>query len=402
MMKTPKYMSQFSKIPTQRGQALTEAILSVLVIGCVLLGAQHLWRYGEARQKASDVTRFAAWERTVWEPEDNTVEKHALHQGNGSLAKNTVMHQLLTPVAWREYRQNMGADGLVHTPANGAQAAADRRNQLLHTSIKTFTNPQTDPNNMVTVETKSGWVNSTERAFRGMDPTGGTLTSLELDRDSYRTVTTSLSSPPAQPLGWVQHFFAFALNPLAHKRHLSLITNTWAGTPPLTMVRSERQLGVLSYGDSGSGTSANPLAFFGLKNASSTASPADFVGMVPWWNLVAGPNGFAGQQIVRKIGLDAGGANALLQSAGQNWSFDPTKPGSSLLLKPQIQQSEFFDADTGRSTASGHRHMFIIDESAEARAAKAGGIAARDSNSEKRKYKAISLSNPVEVYYSRP
>ena len=386
----------------QQGQALTESILSILVIGSLLLGSQHLWRYGEARQKASDVTRFAAWERTAWEPEENQVEKHALHQSNHNLAINTVMHQLLKPAAWREFRQKISSDGLATSPNEDASSAAQRRKQLMHDSLKTFTTEQTDPNNMVQIETKSGWTNSVERAFRGMDPTGGVLTSLELDRDTYRTVSTSMTSPLITNANWLNGLFNFNLSPLAHKRKLSLITNAWAAPPPLMLIRSERQLNPISYGDSNSGTAANPLAYFGLKNSSSTVSAADFIGMVPWWNLIAGPNGFTGQQIVRKIGLDAAGANGLAQSSGQNWSFDATEPAKYLLLKAQTQQNEFFDADTGRGATSGHRHMFVIDESAEARAAKDGSYAARDSNSEKRKYKAVSLQNPVEVYYQRP
>ena len=135
----------------QQGQALTESILSILVIGSLLLGSQHLWRYGEARQKASDVTRFAAWERTAWEPEDNQVEKHALHQSNNNLAINTVMHQLLKPEAWREFRQKISSDGLATSPNEDAPSAAQRRKQLMHDSLKTFTTEQTDPNNMVQI-----------------------------------------------------------------------------------------------------------------------------------------------------------------------------------------------------------------------------------------------------------
>jgi hypothetical protein len=374
----------------QKGQAMAESLLAMLVLGLFLMGAQHLWHYGELRQKVQNASRFAAWERTVWEPEDNTVEKFAVHQTSTSLAKNVVLHQFSTPAAWRAHRANLQTGGTpAHTDGN------QRRTQL-HTVLRPFSAPGTDPDQLISVRTESGWTNGFERAFRGMDPTGGTTTSLELDRDTYRRTTTTFTSQPGPGLG--QRLFSYLITPGSQQKHLALITNTWAASPPVMTVRAERQLLPFSAGHSGSGTKPNVLAFMGLRNDANAINAADFVGMVPWWNFVGGPNGLGGQYVVRQIGLDAGQANGIIQAAGQGWSFDPANPLTSLLLKPQKQQKEFFDGTSASS--GGHRHTFVIDESADALAAKNSDIAARNSNNDKRKYRAISLHNPIEQYWS--
>lgn len=371
----------------QSGQAYAETLVGFTVIGLFLFGAHHLWRHAELQQAAVDAVRFAAWERVVWEPGDNDVEKFALHKTDESLAKDAVLHQLSTPTAWRNFRAGVTKDG---TPA--PTSTADRRDSL-SVALKSFVSPGRDPNNLISVATDSGWTNGVERAFRGKDPTFNTTTSLDLDKDTYRTVSLSLKSQLTPTVG--MRFFEFLLPAVDTKKKLSLITNTWAGSPPMMLVRTERQLLPFSSGDDISGTKPNALAFFGL-NPSTGANAADFVGMVPFWNFVGGANGMAGQYVVRDIGLDAGGANALLQSAGKSFSFDPANPASSLLLKAQVQQGEYFNGNA----VSGwhHRHTFVIADTAEHKAEP--GTKARNSNIGKRKYRAASLQNPVETYYS--
>ena len=372
----------------QSGQAMAETLIGVLVIGLMLTGAQHLWRYGELRQQLQNASRFAAWERTVWEPQDNSTEKFAVHQDDTALANSVVLHQFSDPVAWRTFRSGLQADG---TPSALSMGDAVQRRSWLHTALRPFLAPGTDPNQLISVKTDRGWTNEVEHAFRGRDPTLHTTTSLELDRDTYRRTTTTFTSQPGT--GFVSRLFGYLIAGGSQQKHLSLITNTWAASPPVLTVRAERQLLPFSSGHAGSGTAPNPLAYFGLQGTA-----ANFVGMVPWWNFVGGPNGLGGQYVVRQIGLDAGGANGVLQSAGQSFSFDPANPLTSLLLKPQKQQKEYFDGNF--VAGGGHRHTFVIDETADARGAKDGGTAARNSNNDKRKYRAISLHNPVEQYWA--
>ncbi len=371
----------------QRGQAMTETLIGMLVVGLMLTGAQHLWRYGELRQQVQNASRFAAWERTVWEPQDNTTEKFAVHQADDSLARSVVLRQFSNPAAWRTYRTGLQADG---TPSARSSGDAAERRGWLHAALRPFLAAGADPNQLVSVKTDSGWTNPVEHAFRGMDPTLNTTTSLDLDRDTYRKTTTTFTRQAGT--GFVSRLFGYLITGGQQQKHLSLITNTWAASPPVLTVRAG-QLLPFSTGHAGSGTAPNRLAYFG-----TTGTASSFVGMVPWWNFVGGANGLGGQYVVRQIGLDAGAANGIVQSEGQDFSFDPANPLTSLLLKPQQQQAEFFDGDFVKK--GGHRHTFVIDETADARGAKDGGTAARNSNNDKRKYRAISLRNPIEHYWA--
>lgn len=373
---------RIGSIKRQSGQAYAEVVVGFVVIGLFMFGAHHLWRYAEAQQAVTNAVRFAAWERVAWEPSDNSVEKHALHKSDASLARDTVMHQLSTPAALRAYRSGISATG---SPAVFSQ---DDRRGWLKSAMKSFVSVGKDPNAMVAVTTTSGWTNEVEHWFRGRDPSFNTTTSLELDKDTYRTVKVSFKSQLLPTT--LQHFFDFALTPLDNEKKLSLITNSWAASPPMMKVRTVRQLLPLSSGDEKSGTQPNPLAFFGLRDDTTATTAADFVGMVPFWNFVGGPNGMAGQYVVRKIGLDAGGANGVAQTGGHDWNFNSANPAESLLLKAQIAQGEFFNP----VAASGwhHRHTFVIDTGTAQKS--------RNANIGKRKYRAISLQNPVETYYA--
>lgn len=362
----------------QEGQAYAETIVGFAVIGLFLLGAQFLWQHAEARQQIIDATRFAAWERVVWEPEDNTTEKFAVHQSNNSLASNVVMYQLSEPKAWRTYRETMGKDG------TGQTIPAEQRRDMLKNSMKAFLAPGQDPNSLIQTTTNSGWTNGFEGKLRGMDPTYGTMTSLDLDKDTYRTVSTTFQSNPGTT--FVNRLFSYVMSPLNTTTKLSLVTNSWAASPPVTHIRTQ-QLLPLSTGDKGSGTKANFLANFGLGGTAG-----QLVGMAPWWNFVGGPNGFAGQYVVNKIGMGAGDANNLIQSGGSewtgSWTLEDTSRLDNLLLKQQIHQPEYFS--TNFVSNWHHRHTFVIDDSK----------STRNSTIGKRKYRAISLQNPVEQYYT--
>lgn len=362
----------------QAGQAYAETVVAFGVIALFLMGSHHLWTYAEVRQQIIDATRFAAWERTAWEAEDNSTEKFAVHQTNDALARNVLMHQFSSPAAWRNFRTGLNSDG---TPT--ATNIGDSRANL-KLAIKNFVSPGNDPNNLVKVETKSGWTNGVQAAYRGMDPTFGTLTSLELDRETYRTVTTNFNSQLNPTLS--NRIFSFLMSPVTTSKKLSLITNTWAASPAVNFIRTERQLLPLSTGHAGSGTKANNLAYFGMGSNVG-------LGLAPWWDFVGGANGFGGQYVVRQIGMDAGGANALIQSSGQTFNPSYLDP-SSVLLKAQLQQSEYFQPNV--VSAWQHRHTFVIDESDITKAD--GSDRARDASINKRKYKAISLTNPVETF----
>ena len=352
-----------------------------------LFGAHHLWRHAELQQAAVDAVRFAAWERVVWEPSDNAVEKFALHKTDEQLAKDAVLHQLSNPVAWRNVRAGLSRGG---TPA---PTSTTERRDSLSVALKSFVSPGADPNNLVSLTTGSGWTNKAEAWIRGRDPTFNTTTSLELDKDTYRTVNLSLKSQFTPTAGG--RLFDFLLPAVETKKHLSLITNTWAGSTPMMFVRTERQLLPFSTGDELSGTKPNVLAYFGMQNSTGSASAADFVGMVPFWNFVGGAHGMGGQYVVRQIGLGADVANTLVQSAGQSFSFDKANPATSLGLMPQMQQSEYFNGNLVSNWQ--HRHTFVVSKTAEDGAEP--GTKSRNSNIGKRKYRAASLQNPVETYY---
>jgi hypothetical protein len=374
----------------QRGQAYAETLVGFVVIGLFLLGAHHLWRYAEAQQALVDAVRFAAWERVAWEPSDNTVEKHALHKSDQALASAAVLHQFSSPAAWRAERAGLSAGGVP------AAATSDQRRSWLGKALASFVSPGRDPNNLLTVTTGSGWTNAAEQWYRGRDPTFNTTTSLELDKDTYRTVSVAFNSQltTMAPM----RLFDFLMPAIASTKKLALITNTWAGSPPMMHVRAERQLLPLSTGDASSGTKPNHLAFFGLTDNSGGTNAADFVGMAPWWNFVGGANGMGGQYVVRQIGLDGRAANSLVQSAGKSFNFDSADPAGSLLLKAQVQQGDYFNPNAVSNWH--HRHTLVIDGTAEQAAEDGGGPKSRNANVGKRKYRVMTLQNPVETYYA--
>ena len=177
------------------------------------------------------------------------------------------------------------------------------------------------------------------------------------------------------------------MTPVTTSKKLSLITNSWAASPAVNAIRTDRQLLPLSTGHADSGTKANNLAYFGMGGNVG-------LGLAPWWDFVGGANGLGGQTVVRQIGMDAGTANGMLQSSGQSWhDINPLSP-SKLLLKAQLQQKEYFQPNVVSTWQ--HRHTFVIDESDDTKAD--GADRARDASVNKRKYKSISLSNPIERF----
>ena len=367
----------------QKGQAYAELFVGFVVLGSFLFGAYHVWRYAEARQLLLSAARFVAWERTVWEPSDNAVEKFALHRSDDSLAKNAVIHQLSTPEIWRKERTGASGAG---TPATIAEA--DRRN-MLRPAMRTFISDGNNPNNLLTVSTTSelarGWL-------VGRDPTFNTTTNLELDRETYRKVVVSLNGLLAPVT--MGKFFGYTLPNLQSTKTMSLIANTWAASPPVMRVRTARQLIAMSTGDETSGTKANPLAFFGQDNGGAGLGVGDFVGMAPWWNFLGGMNGLGGQYVVKKIGLDSGGINNLVQSSG-DFEWDSNKSAAqNLLVQAQIDQREYFQPNAV-STAF-QRHLNVQDKTADAKNKPPRNSVVNG----KRKYMAVSMQNPVENYFS--
>ena len=380
----------------QSGQAYAETLVGFGVIGLFLFGAHHLWRYSELRQATVDAVRFAAWERVVWEPSDNDAEKFALHKTDESIAKDAVLHQLSTPLARRKFRESISQQG-----ESTAISAKDRRNTL-NVALKSFVPNNSDPDDLVNVTTSSGWPLSKEGKFRGEDPTLNTLTSLELDKDTYRTVSLSMKSQFSPSIG--ASFFNFLFSDVDTTKKLSLITNSWAGSPPIMVVRAERQLMPLSAGYDVTGTKPNNLAFYGMDAPSGGAGPSlsSFFGMVPFWKFVAGPNGFAGQYIVHQVGLDAHAISNTVQSFGpdyaKDYSFNMANPAGSLMLDAQVQQGEYFNPNAVSSWH--HRHTFVTTDTAEHKAEP--GVKARNSNLGKLKYRSFSAQSPVDTYYAAP
>jgi hypothetical protein len=370
----------------QKGQAYAETVVSFGVIALFLMGSHHLWKYAEVRQQIIDATRFAAWERTVWEPEDNDVEKFAVHQKNDALARNVLMHQLSTPAAWRKHRTSLNGDGI---PAESN--TVDDRNNLKH-SMRNFVSEGNDPKSLITVKTFSafvGWMDNQSK-YRGMDPTFNKITSLSLDRETYRTTETNFNSQLNPTIE--NRLFSFMMTPVTTSKKLSLITNSWAASPAVNTIRTERELLPLSTGHEGSGTKANNLAYFGMGSNVG-------LGLAPWWDFVGGANGLGGQFLVRQIGMDALTANGMLQSSGQSWhDIDPLSP-SKLILKAQRTQNEYFQPNWVSPWL--HRHSLITDASKRTMDdLKEGLDKPTDASIGKRKYKAISLSNPFETFSS--
>ena len=217
-----------------------------------------------------------------------------------------------------------------------------------------------------------------------------------MDEDTYQTVRLTFGNTNAATK--ITGFFKFGPNQFHIEKKLSLITNTWAASPPLIRVRTVRQLLPFSSGDEISGTKPNVLAYFGMENSTGSASAADFIGMVPWWNFIGGPHGMAGQYVTRQVGLSGNGANALLQSAGKDFKFDAANPAGSLLLQAQLDQKEYIDFNYARTM--NHRHVIVVDKTAEQQIEDEGGAKSRNGNSGKRKYRAFSLKNPVENYFA--
>lgn len=106
----------------------------------------------------------------------------------------------------------------------------------------------------------------------------------------------------------------------------------------------------------------------------------------------------AGQYVVHQVGLNANSANTLLQSAGKDFKFDIADPASSLLFNAQLEQPEYINFNSAKSML--HRHEYVIDKSAEQKVENDGGDKSRNANSGKRKYRAFSLKNPIESYFS--
>ena len=361
-------------IKYQLGQAYMETLACLTVVFVFLGGAQYLWRSAELAQIAVDAVRFAAWERTVWEPSDNDTEVYALHKTNEQLGKDVVLRQLSTPAAWRNFRASLSASG---EPAAGS---SHDRWDFLHRSVRHFIRDGKEPNDMISVDTNSGWGEGNEDKFRGEDPTLGKITSFKLDKDTWRTVYLTLKSDYRDNVFSGFSEYAWKVEAVETKKKLSLITNSWAASPPVSFVR-DRQLMPLSTADSLSGFQGNTLGT-NLKHP---------------WALVGGPNGFGGQYLARQIGVNASQAAQLVHSSGESFDFDMVNPMASLGLMAQTQQSEYFNPNAVSQWH--HRHTFIIADTAEHKAEP--DTKARNSNIGKKKYRAFSGQNPIDTYFTR-
>lgn len=379
----------------QRGQAFAETLASFGVIGLFLTGAHYLWIYGELKQTIIDATRFAAWERTVWESYDNGVEKFAVHKTDASLANSVVIHQLSTPKAWVDFRKNI-KDG-------GAKDEIDTvKVKNLKKSISYFVSKDKNPYDLIVVETVSSKIDllvvdgldeitPNPSGVRGFEPTNGYTTSLELDQKMKRTIKTKFNSQLLPST--VNRIFSFFMLPVDVKKKLSLITNTWEASPPVNFVRTERQLLPFSTGHAPSGTPPNRLAYINYVDGGQTR----LAGFSAFMEYLGGANGLGGQTLVTKLGINAKRITSFAQQGGEGWDPEVDVPKSGNILKAQHQLKEYFNPNA--VSAWQHRHTFVIDNST--KTASEGIHESTDATIGKRKYKAISYRNPIQ-YYSAP
>ena len=409
-----------SRIKYQLGQAYFETLMCLTVVFAFLVGAQYLWRSAELAQMAVEGVRFAAWERTVWEPSDNDTEVYALHKTDEQLGKDVVMRQLSMPAAWRNFRANLSSAG---TP--GDVSNVERLN-FLHPSAQQFVTPNHNPIDMVQITTTSGWnsglpiqtdfmgipvdgsvgdLQQNILDLRGGDPTFGKITSLNLDKRTWRTARMKLKTD--YKLTVFRSKYRWKPEAGLTEKRLSLITNSWAASPPVSFVR-ERQLMPFSTSDSVSGFAGNNLGNYTRHI----------------WSILGGPNGFGGQYLSRQIGINAAQVTDMAYSLGQNFDidlsdrirdnllgvaqsgvtsalpgldFDFFNPVSSAGFMAQTQQSEFFNPNAVSQWH--HKHTFVIAEDADSKGEP--GKKAANSNIGKRKYRAISAQNPVDTYFTR-
>lgn len=334
---------------SQKGQAFVEMLVSIIIIFILMFGTVLVWRYIETKQLLQSSARFALWERTVWEQENNSIEKHAMHRSEESLVKGALVHVLSLPSAWRHERSS----------GNGAEPAAassEMRRQMVKPGLRAFIGVNANPLDLMSIETSTklqmGW-------WVGQDPTMNTTTSLELDREVYRTVKVSMQQNIPVMANWQGGLFGFSTPNIEMSQSMSIIANAWAASLPVHEIRSDRQLAVFSNGHSVSGTKGNFLATFGQTSNRNAVTLGDFVGMEPWWNFVGGINGLGGQYVVHEIGLNASQALGLLQTGQFNWDGNKS-PMENLFMKPQVEQKEFYQS----SSAITHkvRRSVIIDK----------------------------------------
>lgn len=339
----------------QLGQASAELLVSFVIIISFLLGSVLIWRFIETKQLLQSSARFILWERTVWEPSDNDVEKHSLHRSEESLARSALVHQLSLPSAWRYEKspESSSAD---------FSANVDQRREMVKPGFRAFIHE--DPNNSIITSTTSKrqtgfWV--------GQDPTYNTTTSLELDRDVYRTIKVTLKHH--LPIFWktcglYMNCGEYVELPADFNptQSMSIIANTWAASAPLNELRSDRQLGVMSTGQTVSGTKPNNLVTFGQNSDPSSFGVGDFVGLGPWWNFVGGVNGLGGQFVVHKIGLNAQKALDLLDSGQYTWDKNKSVIENSP-IKSQEEQTEYY---TGNQAATPNvRKTIVVDKTSD-------------------------------------
>jgi hypothetical protein len=336
----------------QKGQAYAELLVSFIIIISILLGAALIWRFIEAKQLLQSSARFILWERTVWEPSNNDVEKHSLHRSEESLARSTLVHQLSLPSAWRDEKAGLEAD-------------TERRREMLKPGIRALIRESTDPLNILSISTTSErqlgeWV--------GHDPTMNTTTSLELDRDVYRTISVSLKHH--LPVFWKtcglfmdcgRKYYEVPIV-FTPNQSMSIIANTWAASAPLNELRSDRQLGVMSTGQSVSGTKPNKLVTFGQNGDPSSVGIGDFVGLGPWWNFVGGVNGIGGQFAIHKIGLNAPQALAFMNSGQYPWDKNKSVIENSI-IKSQEEQAEHYTPNQGATPNV--RKTIVVDKTSD-------------------------------------
>jgi hypothetical protein len=271
----------------QGGQAIAESILACSLLAALLFGVTWVWKFGELKQYNTEAVRFAAWERTAYQSNAGD-ELKTIYASDKELAEQTFRYVYMTPQGRRASEDE------------GNAAVRDHQDWM--TTAARFFNGRID--SVLNVKTDSSGVPG--NAPNGFEPTGNTLTSLELDDTPYDKVSLTGTL-------FLGDFFAsFArrfgiVPPIAHPGNgaqvvtrklgsLSLITNSWAAPGTVALRRVYKDLNPLS--------TKNYLGHYVVNNPTAF-NLSQFFG---------GQSGMAGNYRVDMIGVNAGQANTLLNN----------------------------------------------------------------------------------------
>lgn len=287
----------------QSGQAIVESILACSILALLMLGVTWIWKFGELKQYNTEAVRFAAWERTVYHP-DSGEELKTLYGSDAELAKETFRYTYLTARG----RRNADADGGTLIGGNEEWGSIAARffkdwipngtfNGLINNALKVSTSSQGVPGG----------------APNGFEPTGNTVTSLNLDKNPYDTVSITAQANNNFFTNFFRRIGIVPAEPAPENLikdmklgSLSLITSSYAGPGTVGIRRIFKELSPLS--------TVNYLGHYGVNN------PTAF----NFSQFLGGQAGFAGNYRVDMAGINPSQIGTLFNNAlSGNWSKNP-------------------------------------------------------------------------------